>query len=103
MTWVLILTPSFNHQPPAIIGGYPTQEAAEAAGKAAIAYQVEQPSEARPFGKVAYPAHTRFTVIPGAAAFGPIGATHGHSSHDTDYDAKDGNIHKIIYEIWRSP
>lgn len=36
MSWVLILSPFSTHGPPAVIGGYPTKDEAEAAGQVAL-------------------------------------------------------------------
>jgi hypothetical protein len=74
MTWVLILTPE-DDRPPAVIGGFAEREAAEAAGLAATDY---------PDDPYARPAYTRFTVVPGAATFAAVGAT--HSAIHREYD-----------------
>lgn len=67
--WVLILRGSYTTEPPAVIGGYPTRDAAEAAGDCALV-QVP-PTELSPWP--ARPHYRYYIVIPGAASAGAIG------------------------------
>lgn len=94
MTWVLILTPGHN-APPAVIGGYSTLLEARAAGISAIRFEVISESEERPLGKVNIPAHTRFTVIAGAANSGPSTTVHGHSWFEA-------YPNKAYLEVWET-
>jgi hypothetical protein len=86
MTWVLILTPPETAGTPAVIGGFAEREHAEAAGLAATDY---------PDDVFKRPAYTRFTVIPGAATFGAVGAT--HSVVERVYD----NGVRAVRTTWR--
>jgi hypothetical protein len=67
MSWVLILGSPYTNKPYAVVGGYPTQEEAEQAGELATAAN-----------ETSWPEFTGYTVIPGAACSGPVGASHGH-------------------------
>ena len=70
MSWVLILTSPVYARPPAVIGGYETLEAAEAAGIAATSSNESD----RQF--------YAFTVIAGAAASGPTQAVYSHVTRE---------------------
>lgn len=91
MSWVLILTSALNARPPAVIGGYASQESAEKAGELAT----------RPIpgdgenGFDQYAEFVRFTVIPGAAVDGPVGCTHSQLERPPD------NISRIIRQTYR--
>lgn len=77
MSWVLILNSDYTAKPPAVIGGYPTREAAEAAGDAATAFVSAPPYD--------LPYYTHYLVMPGAAVDAG-GSTHSDLVRDcTDY------------------
>lgn len=73
MSWVLILMGNEHQRPPAVIGGYPSQADAEQAGELAIFCNED---------KCVIPTFTRYSVIPGAACSGPLGAVHVTTSHE---------------------
>lgn len=99
-SWVLIITASSSHAPPAVIGGYGSKEEAVAAGEAALGAPERRSVDA--WGKhhgwpadrygvcdwwdrekqeprqPPYPGHEHpewhsYTVVPGAASSGPEG------------------------------
>lgn len=84
MSWVLILTTDGTMFPPAVIGGYPSREEAEAAGHAAT----EVAETAALTDSHTFPEFTAYTVIPGAACAGPLGGTYSRVHKQYDYDTK---------------
>ena len=93
MSWVLILVSSEIPKPPAVVGGYQTREEAEQAGELATAYDVE---------KYGIPYFTRYSVIPGAACSGPIGATHVKTSYESVWQNEKFEL-KVTREIHKWP
>lgn len=81
MSWVLILTPNGMDRHPAVIGGYPTRESADQAGKVALMH-LGGDKDALATWEVAARAGTEpsnysipwsgYNIIPGAASTPPV-------------------------------
>jgi hypothetical protein len=106
VTWVLILDSSYTAAPAAVIGGYATREEAEQAGDLATAFGPYVPATEGSPPSQEMPYWVRYTVIPGAAASGPLGATHSHlqrADYDIQYLPSGMRPHEITRVTRRFP
>jgi hypothetical protein len=92
VTWVLILDSSWTTKPPAVIGGYATREEAERAGDLATAFE---PYDPEIINGHSMPYWIRYVVVPGAAAFGPLGSTHCELQRGDWSGSRPGEITRI--------
>jgi hypothetical protein len=100
VSWVLILVSGLNARPPAVVGGYPTQESAEKAGELATRPIPGDKNSLEHYpgstnGMDHYAEFVRFTVIPGAAVDGPVGCTHSQLERRPD------DMSKIVRQTYR--